>query len=479
MRRGWLLIALLGAGGCWSTDTPAAKSPAPAAPAPAAATRPSPSAAHPDEGAAPHAHDEKTAHAREEAGRPPHDETEAAPPPTHDEAAAPVVPLSTIERENIGLRTEPVARRAVEEIRRFPGVIKPHPDRVAVVTSRTAGRVVNIHSGIGARVGKGQDLIEVQSVEVERLELDLIQAENRYRIEQSKLEFDLTQAENKLRLAQADADRNRLLVEKGIGARKELIAAENQLQAVHNEIEGARRHLELLADSWRNETAGLVRQLTILGLPRAAVERVRREKSITLLHIPAPLGGVIVERPVSLGQIIDPATTLFRISDDSVMIAEGEAFEDLLPALRLGQRVRLTVTAFPRQVFEGMLSFIHPVVDPQKRTVHVWAQIPNPAHQLKQDMFAELNVVVAGGPPVLAAPVDAVIAAEGEEFVFVERDGGFARVQIATGARNDRLIEVKRGLQAGDRVVTDGKRQVYTKLLTMRSGGAALGGHTH
>jgi RND family efflux transporter MFP subunit len=200
---------------------------------------------------------------------------------------------------------------------------------------------------------------------------------------------------------------------------------------------------------------------------------------VTLLHIPAPLGGVIVERPVSLGQIIETTTTLFRIIDDSIIIAEGDAFEDMLSALRVGQRVRLMVAAYPKQIFDATLTFIHPVIDPEKRTAHIWAQLSNPDSELKPDMFAQLNVVIGGGSPVVTIPADAVMAAEGEAFVFVERDGGLARVAIATGARNDQFIEVKRGLHAGDRVVTDGKRQVYTKLLTLRSGGAALGGHTH
>ncbi len=390
-----------------------------------------------------------------------------------------MVPLTRVERDNIGLKTEVVARRPIEEVRRFPGVIKPHPDRVALVTSRTSGRIVEIHSKLGERVRKGQDLIEVQSVEVEKLELDLIQAESRYRIEKSKLEFDLTQAENKLSLAQADAGRNRMLVDKGIGARKELIAAENQLQAVQNEIVGVKRQIELLAESSRNETEGLTRQLALLGLPRDAIERVRREKSVTLLHIPAPLGGLIVERPVTLGQVIDPTTTLLKITDDATVVAEGDVFEDVLALLRTGQRVRVQTAAFPQRVFEGTLTFIHPVIDPQKRTVHIWAEIPNADRRLKQDMFAELNVVVGGGAPVLSVPLAAVIAGGGGEFVFVEREGGFARAPITPGVRDDRFVEVRRGLSAGDRVVTDGKRQVYTKLLTLGTGGAALGGHTH
>jgi len=409
-----------------------------------------------------------------------HVDKEGEAPHGHDEATGPVVPLTATERENIGLKTVAAALRPLEDIRRIPGEIKPHPDRVALVTSRTPGKIVDIHVKIGERVQKGQDVIEVQSLEVEKLELDLIQAENKYRAERSKLELDLTQAENKLRLAEAEASRNRLLVEKGIGARKELIAAENQLQAVQNEIAGAKRQTELLAEASRNEITGIIRQLGLLGLPEDSIARVRRQKIVTVLHIPAPLGGVIVERPVSLGQIIDTSTTLFKITDDSVVIAEGDAFEDLLPVLRVGQRVRLTTTAYPGRVFQGTVTFIHPVIDPEKRTAHIWAQVPNPEHQLKQDMFVQLNVVVGGGGrDAVTIPAEAVIAAEGQEFVFVDKDGGFARMSIATGARNDQFVEVKHGLKAGEKVVTDGKRQVYTKMLTMQRGGVAMGGHAH
>lgn len=452
------VLVLLAAAGC--SSEPKTTTAAPLSEKPAGPSKTADKSAAADESAGGHADE----------GQPPHH---------HDEAAGPVVPMTAAERENIGLKTVAVVIQPLEDVRRFPGVIKPHPDRVAQVTSRTAGKIVDIHSKLGDRVGKGQDLIEVQSVEVEKLEIDLIQAEGKYRGERAKLELDLAQAENKLRLARAEAERNRALVDKGIGARKDLIAAENQLQAVQNEIGGFVRQLELLDQVSKNEAEGFIRQLALLGLPRDAIDRVRRERSVTLLHIPSPLTGVIVERPVSLGQIVDTSTALFKIQDDSIVIAEGEVFEDVLPLIRVGQRVRLAVAAFPKRVFEGTLTFIHPVIDPAKRTAHVWAQVPNPERELKQDMFAQINVIVAGGRPVITIPAEAVIAAEGEEFVFVEREGGFARVAVATGARNDRFVEVKRGLKAGERVVIDGKRQVYTKLLTARSGGAAMGGHTH
>jgi membrane fusion protein, heavy metal efflux system len=407
-----------------------------------------------------------------------HEGDESAPH-HHDEADNALVPLTATERENIGLKTVAVTLQPLEDVRRFPGVIKPHPDQVAFVTSRTAGKVIAIHAKFGERVARGQDLIDVQSIEVEKLELELIQAENKSRAERSKLEVEISQAENKLRLVQAEADRNRALVDKQVGARKDLLAAENELQAVKNDIAGLKRQLQLLGQASQNELEGLTRQLALFGLSAQEIERVRREKNSTLLHIPAPLGGVVVERPVSLGQVIDNTATLFKIIDDSVVIAEGDAFEDVLPLLQVGQHVRLITAAYPKRVFEGTLTLIHPVIDPDKRTIHIWAEIPNAEHALKPDMFAQLHVVVGGGAPVVTVPLDAVLAAEGEEFVFVEKDGGLARTLIAAGARNDRLVEVKRGLKAGERVVTDGKRQVYTKLLVTRAGRPAMGGHTH
>ena len=399
--------------------------------------------------------------------------------PHDDDASGPVVALTAIERENIGLRTVQAELRPLEDLRRLPGVMKPAPDRVAVVTSRTAGKVVDIHAALGQRVQKGEDLIEVQSVEVEKLQLELLLAEARARVEILKLETDLVQAQNKVRLARADADRNRLLVDKGIGARKDFIAAENQLQAVQNEIAGLGRHIELARISSRAEVEALIRQLGLLGLPPADVERMRRERVVAVLHIPAPINGTVVERPAQLGQVVEPTTMLLKLVDTSVLIAQGSAPEDLLHELKVGQPVRVTVSAYPGKRFEGRLTFIHPQIDPERRVAHVWAEIRNPDGQLKEDMFAQLSVVVGGGPAALVIPAAALMSEGGLEFVFAETPAGFKRTSVLVGARNDQYVEIKRGLLPGAKVVTDGKRQVYTVFLAARSGAPALGGHGH
>ncbi|MCH7897378.1 MAG: efflux RND transporter periplasmic adaptor subunit [Candidatus Methylomirabilales bacterium] len=376
-----------------------------------------------------------------------HQETEphghAEPHPEVKKSGEGGVSLSAEEQANIGLKTVPAELRLVEDIRLLNGVVKPHPDRVALVTSRVTGRAVAIHVKLGDHVKKGQDLADVQSVELEKVELDLIQAEN------------------KLSLAQADQERIRVLVEKGIAAKKDLLAVENEHQAVVNEIDS------------------LARQLSLLGITEEGIKKVRREKTVATLHLHAPIAGTVVERNIILGQAIEPGQPLFKILDDSVVIVEGDAFEDTLSLLRLGQQVRVRAPAWPKQIFEGRITFISTTVDPEKRTVHVWAEISNHHGMLKQDLFVDLGVAVGGNHRTAAIPLEALISSEGEDFVFVEQGGVFVRRDLVLGARDDRYIEVKEGLRSGERVVTDGKRQLYTKYLMSRRGGAALGGHGH
>ena len=290
---------------------------------------------------------------------------------------------------------------------------------------------------------RGQRLAEVQSPEIQKIQLDLIQAEN------------------KLVLHKAELERIQRLVESKIAAQKELIAAQNQHQAGLNEIEG------------------LEKQLVLLGLPESAVKKVRAEKSIATVPIVAPIGGVIAERNAVLGETVEPSKVIFKILDPSVVFVEGDAFEESLRELKIGQAVRIRLAAYPDEVFTGKISRFSPMIDAQKRTLHLWVEVVNSSGKLKPNLFSEMNIVVGGHGEVLAIPQEALISTEGENFVFVEEKGFFRRTDVVLGARDDRFVEVKKGLLPGDKVVTDGKQQVYTQSLIARQGGAALGGHTH
>ncbi|MFQ5904775.1 MAG: efflux RND transporter periplasmic adaptor subunit, partial [Candidatus Binatia bacterium] len=276
-----------------------------------------------------------------------------------------------------------------------------------------------------------------------------------------KLQVDLIQAENRMLLVMAERDRVKRLVESKIAAQKELIAAENRHQAVLNEIEG------------------LSQQLVLMGLPKEAVQRVRAEKSICTFAIISPISGVVAERHVVLGETVEPNKVIFKILDPSVVFVEGDAFEEALPRLRIGQKARIRVASYPGELFTGRISRFSPMIDPRKRTIRLWVEVKNRDGRLKPDLFADMDIVVGGGKEVLAIPVEALITTEGKSFAFVENEGSFRRTDLSLGVRDDRYVEVKEGLRQGEHVVTDGKQQLYTQSLMARQGGAALGGHGH
>ena len=363
----------------------------------------------------------------------------------HSEGKEPVegFKLTTDERQNIGLKIVVADLRPIESVVRLAGIVKPHPDKEAQVSSRVSGKIVGLFAKTGDPVQKGQRLAEVQSAEIQKLQVDLLQAENR------------------LVLHKAELDRVQRLVESKIAAQKELIAAQNQHQAGLNEIEG------------------LEKQLVLLGLPESAVKKTRAEKTIANFSIFAPISGAVAERSVVLGEAVEPNKVIFKILDPSILFVEGNAFEEALPQLKIGQTVRIRLASYPKDLFTGKIARFSPAISPEKRTLQLWAEVPNRGGKLRPNLAAEMDVVVGGGQEVLAVPSEALITTEGESFVFVEEKGSFRRAGLVLGARDDRFVEVKKGLLPGDRVVTDGKQQIYTKSLMARQGGAALGGHAH
>ena len=396
-----------------------------------------------------------------ENGETSHEKVPAAAAKSHDEAAPHAhedgkadahgpgkeatagLKFSAEEKVNIGLKTVVADLRPIENVIRISGVVKPHPDKEAQVSSRVSGKIAALFFQVGDTVQRGQRLAEIQSAEIQKLQVDLIQAEN------------------KLVLHKAELDRIQRLVESKIAAQKELIAAQNQHQTALNEIDG------------------LTQQLILLGLPESAVKKARAEKSVSTFAVLSPLNGVVAERGVVLGETVEPNKVMFKIFDPSVVVVEGDAFEDAAPQLKVGQQVRIRLAAYPGEVFTGKIARFSPVIDPQKRTIHLWVEVTNRGGTLKPNLFADMDAVVGGGKEVLAIPAEAIITTEGASFVFVEEKGGYRRADVVLGARDDRFAEVKSGLLPGERVVTLGKQQIYTKSLMAREGGAALGGHGH
>ena len=182
--------------------------------------------------------------------------------------------------------------------------------------------------------------------------------------------------------------------------------------------------------------------------------------------VDAPLSGVINDRSVSLGEAVDLNKELFHVIDLSQVIVVAEVYEEDVGKVKLRQHARVRVLGYPTDSFEGQTTFVGLELDPDTRTLPLWVTMKNPDGKLRPGMFAKVAVILARNESVLAVPKEALLEAGGEQFVFVQTGDTFDRVDVQTGAADDRFVEIREGLVPDDAVVTDGKREVYTNWLT-------------
>ncbi len=188
---------------------------------------------------------------------------------------------------------------------------------------------------------------------------------------------------------------------------------------------------------------------------RAAYNLAKLELSYT--DIVAPFDGVIAERMVKEGNLINVNQTLFRIVDAARLEAVLNVPERELATLRSGLPVRLAVDALPGIAFEGRIDRISPVVDSATGTFRATASFEDAEARLKPGMFGRIAVVYDQRHDSLTVPRLALLEEGDDAAVFVVRDGTVVRTRVALGYINGEFAEVKRGVEEGDRVVTAGK----------------------
>src|SRR5512140_1438168 len=269
--------------------------------------------------------------------------------PAEKEQGAGVVVINASTARDIGITAVEVQRKVLRASLLIPARLLPNQDREAIVGSLVQGRVNRVLVNAGDQVRKGQELMLIEGLEVGEIKAGFIKANAH------------------LRYTEAAVKRQRLLREQNIGSEKALLEAEAEYQ---------KALAELTAED---------RTIHSVGLSDSDVEKfVDAGDSASshvggLLPVRAPLGGVVAERNVVQGQLVDATTNAFHIIDTDVLWADGQLHERDLEAKVTGGPATLTVTALPGREFKGNVVFVSPVVDSQTRTVTVRAAIPNAA----------------------------------------------------------------------------------------------------
>ena len=354
----------------------------------------------------------------------------------HDKAASVKMAVETQKQNGVVVVAAKIQR--LSGVISATGKVEANADRIAHVSPRISGKIVAVRASLGDSVSAGQILASLDSVE-------LGEAINRYH-----------QSRTRLALAQSNMDRVKVLVEKKIAARKDILQAETDYKMAQTELH---------TDEER---------LSLYGVSASDLAGAKHKRP--LLPVRSPIGGVITEKHAIVGELSDPAKSLYTVADLSSVWVLVDINEKDLAKVRRGQGAIVSVGAFPDLKLKGRIAYIADLVDEATRTVKARIEVANPGRKLKPEMFASVELALpADTPPVLAVPEDAFQELEGKKVLFVTENGTeFEPRKVELGRTSGGMAEVVAGLKEGERYAAKGSFLLKSE---MQKG--ELGEHGH
>jgi len=330
------------------------------------------------------------------------------------------------------------------------------PHRVELGAQLT-GTVRQVRVEEGQSVVAGQLLLSLESSEAQAnwqaAELAVQQAEARLR---QLLEVQAPAARETERQAQANLAQIRAqharqadLFRQGFIGQAALDEASRALQVA----EAQARAATLQRQSGDPQGADLALARSTLAQARASA--LAAQARLEYMSLKAPVAGVIVNRSVEPGQVVQAGKVLLLLAPGGASELVAQIDERNLGLLQAGQPALASADAYAEQRFEARVSEISPGVDAQRGSVEVKLAVPKPPAYLRQDMTVSVEIEVARRPQALSLPMEAVLQPESTQpWVWVlDADDRLQRRELRLGLRAGGLVEVLQGLKAGERVL--------------------------
>jgi Cu(I)/Ag(I) efflux system membrane fusion protein len=339
--------------------------------------------------------------------------------PSLDEETAGETPLVEIPPEKqqlIGVRITEVKLQPLEKVIRTVGRVEYDERKIATVNIKVEGWIDRLYADYsGKYVKQGEPLAEIYSPELLSTQLEFV---------------------NLLKWKDEKGHRLQRNVEFRWGDR---YGTTGQMLTFDIEalLQVARQRLmlwEITDDQIKN------------------IEKTKEPMKTLTVH--SPVNGYIFQKPVVKGTRVSPGDKIVDIVDLSTVWIIADIYEPDIPLIKVGQEAKISLSYFPDKTFRSKLDFIYPFISEKTRTAKVRFNVQNPRTSLKPQMFTTVEIAVSLGKR-LAVPESAVLDSGKRQIVYVDKgDGYFEPRVIATGLRAGGMMEVLRGLKAGERVAS-------------------------
>ena len=302
---------------------------------------------------------------------------------------------------------------------------KVQPREKVEIKSKVAGQVLKVFVDAGDKVKKGQLLLQLDPTDYER--------------DVAKCEADVAAAKNALEFSQLSLDRR----QKGLEARG---VAQMDVDTAAADVRAKKVALQTATVAYN-----------------AASDRLHYTRVL------APMDGTVTERGIQPGEVVTPGVqasfdgkSLMTVSDLSTLLVKADLNQIDVAKVQMGQKVTVTLDALPGKTYEATITKIAPAsILPKDKQVDVFpveATLTKSDLSIKPGMTADVRIHIEKKDHVIALPIEAVVKENGKQFVskVVALPNGKQKtdkIEVAVGARNDREIEIQKGISEGDKVL--------------------------
>jgi membrane fusion protein (multidrug efflux system) len=313
----------------------------------------------------------------------------------------------------VSVGSEGIVVAALGEIRTGPAISGTMtPQNEATLRSELSGPIVQTYVEQGQAVKRGQLLARIDDSAIREA---MLSAQSAAR--SAKLTLDN---------ATRDAEREQRLEAAGAVAPRDVEAAQRALASAQ------------------------------AGMADAQSRLTAAQQQLDKTSFRAPFNGLVSERPVNAGDVVQAGTAIATVVDPASMRLEGSVPAEQLSALKIGTPVMFTVNGYAGQTFTGRIDRINPTADPATRQVRVYVTIPNQQSTLVGGLFGEGRVATESRRGIML-PTSAVDERGISPIVLRIRDGVVESVQVQLGLRDNATerVEIVAGVSSGDTLLVN------------------------
>jgi cobalt-zinc-cadmium efflux system membrane fusion protein len=341
--------------------------------------------------------------------------------------------LTSVKVEAVGEYVFPLEKVAV-------GSIDFNEELTVQVFTPYQGKIIDVFAKVGDEVKQGQILFTIDSP-------DLLAADS-----------NLIAAAGVLELTSRNLERMKALYQTRAVSQHDLEQAISDQQTAEGALRSARDAVRIFGKS-EKEVDNIVAD-------RMADPR---------LVVPSPISGRITTRNAAPGLLVQPgsAPPPFSVADISTMWMLANVAETDVPLIHVDQQVKVSVMAYPDKVFEGRITSVDSMVDPNTHRMLIRSTINDPKHELRSNMFATFTIRTGDPVRSVAVPLDGVVReGDGTMTVWVTSDRRrFTQRTVKIGMQKDGRRQILDGLKAGELAATDGAVFLSNMLVIGQTGG--------